>query len=157
MFKLLNLSLLCCSFLGCATARKSRLLLTGASFVAGGVIGASTTPEDERRELHALYGAGLAGVAAAVAGEFLFNDDESGEKARLENEKLRAELELVQNANKVLLKEGQGYFKNNSGEQLFQSGRARWRLYQTDRWVKDGPQRLYHQDKMVELAPEDSK
>lgn len=157
MFKLLGLSLLCCSFLGCATARKSRLLLTGVSFAVGGVAGASMAPADERRELHALYGAGLAATAAAVAGEFLFNDDDAGEKARLENDKLRAELELMQNANKVLLKEGQGYFKNNAGEQLFQSGRARWRLYQTDRWVKDGPQRLYHQDKMVELAPEDAK
>ncbi len=47
-------------------------------------------------------------------------------------------------------------FKNNSGEDYFQSGKAKWKLYQIDKWTHDGPSKLYHQDKMVELLPSEN-
>lgn len=141
---------------GCATARKTRLAWTGAAFVGGAAVGAASAPEDERTELHSLYWAGLVGVSAALLGEVFFSDEEANEKLRLENDKLKSEIELINSANRVLLKEGKGYFKNSKGEEVFPSGKARWRLYQVDRWVKDGPDRLYHQDRAVEILPAES-
>lgn len=125
--------------------------------MTGLAIGAAVAPAEERRELHALYWSGLLGVVAAIAGEFYFSDEREMEQVRLENDKLRAEMELMRNANTVLLKQGQGYFKGSSGEEYFQGGKAKWRLYQIDRWHRDGPNRLYHQDRMVELLPDEGK
>lgn len=142
---------------GCASARKTRMAWTGGAFVTGAAVGAASAPENERRELHSLYWAGLLGVGAALLGEVLLSDEQESEKLRLENEKLRAEMELIQSANRVLLKEGKGYFKTSQGEETFPVGKAKWRLYQIDRWVKDGPDRLYHQDRMVEIVPSESK
>lgn len=139
--------------LGCATQRKSKWALTAGSFVTGAAVGSSAAPENERKELHAMYWGALTALGAALVSDFIFDESKEAEKLKLENEKLKAELELMQNANTVLLKEGTGYFKNTQGEEFFQSGKARWKIYQIDRWVKDGPNRLYHQDRMVELVP----
>lgn len=153
----LLLTLLAGSLLGCASARKTRMAWTAGAFTAGAAVGAASAPENERRELHSLYWAGLLGVGAALLGEVLLSDEKEAEALRLENEKLRAEMELIQSANRVLLKEGKGYFKTSQGEESFPVGKAKWRLYQIDRWVKDGPDRLYHQDRMVEIIPAESK
>lgn len=139
--------------MACSTPRKSRLALASAGFVAGAGVGSVTAPKNERRELHALYWAGLLGLAGFVAGEFYFSDERELETLRLENSKLHAEMELFRNANTVLLKQGKGYFKGTAGEEYFEGGKARWRLYQVDRWHKDGPNRLYHVDRLVELLP----
>lgn len=140
----------------CSTARKTRVAWTSGAFVVGAAVGGASAPENERPELHSLYWAGLLGVTAALLGEVFFSDEEANEKLRLENDKLRTEMELINSANRVLLKEGKGYFKNSKGEEVFPSGKARWRLYQVDRWVKDGPNRLYHQDRAVEILPAES-
>lgn len=137
----------------CATPKKNRMALTSAAFVAGAAIGSATAPTDERRELHAMYWGGILGLTAALIGNYLYDEEDALINSRLENEKLRAELDLVQSSNTVLLKEGKGYFKNPAGEEYFQNGKARWRLYQIDRWLKDGPNKLYHQDRAVELLP----
>lgn len=155
--RIVGIPLLCLVLAACSSPRKSRIALTSGATVAGLAIGAGIAPADERRELHALYWAGLLGVGAAVAGEFFFSDESEMERIRLENDKLKAEMELMKNANTVLLKQGQGYFKGAAGEEYFQSGKAKWRLYQIDRWQREGPNRLYHQDRMVELLPEDGK
>ena len=145
-----------CLFLmiaGCATPKKSRMVLTSVAFIAGAAVGGATAPADERRELHAMYWGGILGLTAALVGNYLFDEEEALVKAKLENDKIKAELDLVQNSNSILLKEGKGYFKNPAGEEYFQNGKARWRLYQIDRWTKDGPNKLYHQDRAVELLP----
>lgn len=138
---------------GCATPQKSRLAATAAGFAVGLGIGAATAPADERTDLHAMYWGGLLGIASAVAAEFYFSENREAEKIQLENEKLNAQMDLIRNANMVLLKQGQGYFKSSAGEEYFQGGKAKWRLYQVDRWNKDGPNRLFHEDRMVELVP----
>lgn len=153
MRKLISILLALAVLNACSTSQKSRTAVTLAAFSGGAGIGAATAPEDERKELHAMYWGGLLGIGAAIVSNYYFNDQHELEKLVLENDKLKAEMELVQNANKVLLKEGQGYFKNSSGEEYFQGGKARWRLYQIDKWTKDGPNKLYHQDRMVELLP----
>ena len=154
-FNILSLVLLsACSSL---SNREKRLALAATAFTAGAGIGSNTAPEGERKDLHSLYWAGLLGLGAAIAGNYIFDDETALQKSQMEIEKLKAELDLIQNSNKVLMKEGKGYFKNTQGEEFFQGGRAKWRLYQIDKWVKDGPNKLYHQDKMVELLPEESK
>lgn len=150
----LILLLLCVSLCSCATPSKSRLATTVGSFALGLGVGSASAPKDERNDLHAIYWGGIFGVTAAIAANYYFNEEDSLKVSQLENEKLKAELELIQNANKVLLKEGQGYFKNAAGEEYFQSGKAKWRIYQIDKWSKDGPNRLYHQDRLVELIPQ---
>lgn len=152
-FKQLLLISLCFTLGACATARQSRWAATGTAFALGAAVGNASAPADERRELHSLYWGGLLGIATAVASEFFFSDQEELSRLRLEKEKLQAEMDLMQNANRVLVREGQGYFKNPGGEEYFQSGKAKWRVYQIDKWTKDGPNRLYHQDRMVELTP----
>lgn len=140
---------------GCATSRDKRLLSIGAAALVGAAIGSAVAPENERQELHAMYWAGVLGVSAALVSNYVFDEGEEVAKYKLETEKLRAELDLIQNARKVMLKEGRGKFKSSTNnEDFFQSGRARWRLYEIDQWVKDGPDRLYHRDKMIELIPE---
>lgn len=138
-------------FCGCATHQKSRLALTVSSFAVGAAAGAATAPKDERQDMHAAYWGGLLGVAAAIAGNYIYSDESHAEKVTLENEKLRAQLDLIQNSNKVLVKQGKGKFK---GPDSFKSGDSTWKLYQTDQWVKDGEYRMFHQDKMIEIAPE---
>ncbi|MFN7455439.1 MAG: hypothetical protein ACK5RO_12355 [Pseudobdellovibrionaceae bacterium] len=130
---------------------------TTLAFAGGALIGGQTAPKDERKELHSMYWAGIAGLSAAVISNYVYSEEEELLKARLEIEKMKAEMDLLQNSKKILVKEGTGYFQNPQGEQFFQKGKAKWRIYEIDQWVKDGPYRLYHQDKMVELFPEKQK
>lgn len=138
---------------GCATPRKSRLVASGTGFALGLGVGAATAPKDENPSLHAMYWAGLLGLGALVASEFYFSEQDEVEKMRLENQKLQAEMEFMRNANTVLLKQGQGYFKGAAGDEYFQGAQAKWRLYQADRWIKEGPNRLFHADRIVEILP----
>lgn len=139
--------------IGCASNRANRWLTTGAGFTTGFAVGTATAPAGERKELHSVYWGALAGLGAALIAGEVFSDEAEISKLRQENKNLGLQLELIQNANMVLLKEGKGYFKSPTGEELFSSGKARWRLYQIDKWVRSGPNQLFHQDKMVELVP----
>lgn len=132
-------------------------MAAGTGVVVGSVVGASVTPGGERRELHASYWGAIVGLASYFAADLFWGTDAESAALRSENEKLNLQLQVIQNANTVLLKEGSGYFKggSGSGEDLFSGSgkKAKWKLFQIDRWVKEGPSRLYHQDRMVELVP----
>jgi hypothetical protein len=141
---------------GCATNRQSRWLTTGSATAVGLGLGAAAAPANERKELHAVYWGALAGLGAALISQEIFSDEKETERLQLENQKLSLQLDLIQNANTVLLREGKGYFKAPTGEELFSSGKAKWRLYQIDKWVKAGPNQIFHQDRMVELLPLES-
>lgn len=141
------------STLGCASNRANRWITTGAGFATGFAVGTATAPAGERKELHSVYWGALVGLGAALVAGEVFSDEAEISKLRQENKNLGLQLELIQNANTILLKEGKGYFKSPGGEELFSSGKARWRLYQIDKWVRSGPNQLFHQDKMVELVP----
>jgi hypothetical protein len=156
MLKILNFQSLVLSLLiltSCQTPLKSRLAATGGAAGLGYVLGATTAPKNERTELHGMYWAGILGLTAAIASNYIYNDEAKLKASQLENEKLKAQLDLINQANQVLLKEGKGYFKNSSGESLFQNGKAKWRLYQIDQWEKDGPNKMYHKDKVLEIIP----
>lgn len=141
------------SLQGCATHRENRWLATGSGFGTGFLVGSASAPAGERKELHSVYWASLLGLTASLIAGEVFSDEAQVAKLTQENKNMGLQLELIQNAGNVLLREGKGYFKSPSGEELFSSGKAKWRLYQIDKWVRSGPNQLFHQDKMVELLP----
>lgn len=143
----LLLSLLFCS--ACATNQKSRLAATGLGIGAGAVVGATSTPKEERVELHSLYWAGIIGVISALAANYYFNDEKDLEVMRLENEKIKAQLDFFQNGPATLLKDTTG----SADRKYFQSGKARIKLYKIDQWVDEGPNKKYHRDQMIEILP----
>jgi hypothetical protein len=142
--------LFCCA---CATHRQSRLATTASGFVIGGAIGSATAPKTERQELHALYWAGLLGLTSAIIADFYFSDADALQNARLENDKLKSELELFNNARTVLLDEGSGRFKKELEKNQPGSGKSKWKIYQVDRWQRESPHQLYHIDKVIEITP----
>jgi len=150
MQKITLLFILTCYLCACSTAQKSRLAATAIGFAAGSVIGAATAPSDERTDLHALYWAGLIGVAAAVAANYYFSDERQDEILRLENEKLKAQLDFFQQGPSTLLKETTGTADKN-----YFHGKAKIKLYQIDQWIDDGPNKKYHRDQMIEILPLD--
>ncbi len=142
--------LLCvCSLSACATNQKSRLATTLAGVGVGAVIGATTAPADERAELHAMYWGGIVGVVAAVAANFYFNDKNDMDMVKLENEKMKAQLDFFQSGTATLLKETKGA----ADKKYFQSGKAKIKLYKIDQWVDEGPNKKYHRDQMIEILP----
>lgn len=144
------LLLVICFFLSaCATNQKSRLAATGIGIGVGAAIGAGTAPDDERPELHALYWGGIVGVVTAVAANYYFNDEKDMEVMRLENEKMKAQLDFFQNGPATLLKETTG----KADKKYFQSGKAKIKLYKIDQWVDEGPNKKYHRDQMIEILP----
>ncbi len=138
---------------GCATNRQNRWAATGGAVAVGLGVGAATAPNNERKELHAVYWGALLGLGAALISQEIFSDAKEIERLTLENQKQSLQLDVIQNATTVLQREGKGYFKSPTGEELLPSGKAKWKLYQIDKWVKDGPTRLIHQDRMVEIVP----
>ncbi|KYG62821.1 hypothetical protein AZI87_16225 [Bdellovibrio bacteriovorus] len=145
------LLLLVCALLisACSTNQKSRLATTGIGIGVGAVIGAATAPDDERPELHAMYWGGILGVVTAVAANYYFNDEKDMEVMRLENEKMKAQLDFFQNGPATLLKDTKG----PADKKYFQSGKARIKLYKIDQWVDEGPNKKYHRDQMIEILP----
>ncbi|KHD89323.1 MAG: hypothetical protein OM95_04145 [Bdellovibrio sp. ArHS] len=146
LLTLLCLSLILCS---CSTNQKNRLATTTAGIGVGAIIGAATAPNDERPELHALYWGGILGVVSAVAANYYFHDEKDLEVMRLENEKMRAQLDFFQNGPATLLKDTKGA----ADKKYFRTGKARIMLYKIDQWVDEGPNKKYHRDRMIEILP----
>lgn len=139
-----------CFFISaCATNQKSRLAATAIGIGVGAGIGAATAPEDERRELHAMYWGGIIGVVTAVAANYYFNDEKDLDVMKLENEKMKAQLDFFQNGPATLLKDTTG----TADKKYFQKGKARIKLYKIDQWVDEGPNKKYHRDQMIEILP----
>lgn len=139
------------SIVGCATPRRSRLLMTGVAGTAGYIVGENAAPKGEKRELHATYWGAVAGLVAAIASDWIFNDRDYMSTLEQENRELAAKIELIQNTQKSLVKSGQGRFDSKSSNKLTGKALIGWRLYQIDRWEKQGTNRLIHLDQMVEL------
>lgn len=144
------LILICCTFISaCATNQKNRLATTAVGIGAGALLGAATAPKDERPELHAMYWGGIIGAITAVAANYYFNEEKDLEVLRLENEKLKSQLDFFQNGPATLLKDTTG----SADKKYFQKGKARIKLYKIDQWVDEGPNKKYHRDQMIEIMP----
>jgi hypothetical protein len=147
--------------LGCATNRQKQWAWTGGAVATGLVIGAASAPANERKELHAVYWGALLGLGAALITQEVFSDSKEIARLQLENEKQSLQLDVIQSANTVLLREGKGTFKAGSGVDSAAgavstgTSKAKWRLFQIDKWVKGSANQLIHQDKMVEVIPID--
>lgn len=144
---------LCFFISACATNQKSRLAATVVGVAAGAAIGSSTAPSDERKELHSMYWAGLLGVSAAIIANYYWNDEKDIQLMRLENDKMKAQLDFFQNGPATLLKETRGA----ADKKYFQSGKAKIKLYKIDQWTDEGPNKKYHRDQMIEILPSESE
>lgn len=152
--KISALMLCLCLFVSaCATNQKSRLAATAVGVGVGGIIGAATAPEDERKELHAMYWGGIVGVVTAIAANYYWNDEKDIDVMKLENEKMKAQLDFFQNGTATLLKDTKG----PADKKYFQSGKAKYKLYKVDQWMDEGPNRKYHRDRVIEIVPLDSE
>ena len=60
--------LLVVSLLGCATNRQNRWVATGGAVALGAGIGAASAPNNERKELHAVYWGALLGRGLPSSG-----------------------------------------------------------------------------------------
>lgn len=148
--KKLSCLIVCCLILtACATNQKSRLATTSAGITAGAIIGAASAPKDERSEMHALYWGGIVGVLSAIAANYYFDDNKDMEVMKLENDKLKSQLDFFQSGTATLLKETTG----PADKKYFQNGKARIKLYKIDQWVDEGPNKKYHRDQMIEILP----
>lgn len=142
---------------GCATPRRSRLLMTGVAGATGYIVGENAAPKGEKKELHAAYWGAVTGLVAAITSDWIFNDREYMNALEQENRQLAAKVELIQNTQKSLVKSGQGRFDPKSSSKLAGKVPISWRLYMIDRWETQGANRLIHLDQMVELdEPETS-
>lgn len=141
------------SLSGCATNRENRWAMTGGAVAVGLAVGSAASPGEERKELHAVYWGALLGLGASLLSQEIFSDAKEIERLKAESMKKDLQLDLIQNSQTVLQREGKGYFKSPSGEEFFSGEKAKWRLYQIDKWVKNGPNQLIHQDRMVEIVP----
>jgi len=146
---------------GCATNQRKRWAWTGGAAAAGLLIGAASAPDNERKELHSVYWGALFGLGAALISQEVFSDAKEIERLTLENQKQSLQLDVIQSANTVLLREGKGSFKAGAeaaaGAFSNGSSKAKWRLFQIDKWVKGSANQLIHQDKLVEVIPLDSE
>lgn len=132
----------------CSSAPKSRIAasLAGAGFGAG--VGYATAPEGERKEMHSLAWGGVAGLITAIVANYYFdNDTQSNQNLKIENERLKTQVEfLSSNKKETLLREAKG--KSQDGK-----SNTRIKLYEIDEWVDDGPNVKYHRDKKLEVIP----
>lgn len=141
----------------CATHRKSHLALMGSGFAAGAAGGALSSPNNEKKEVHAALWGGLLGLALGVAGLYLFDSEELINREKAERENL--ELELVkfkELKGPKLLGKGTGLFKDSLPEEAQKFIRpGEWRKYSVDQWVQDSsnPNTWLHYDLMYEFIP----
>ncbi|AHI05375.1 hypothetical protein BDW_04335 [Bdellovibrio bacteriovorus W] len=149
MRKLFTLFITSLSLLGCATNSKSRLALTGVGFGTGAIIGAASAPRDERPEMHAVYWGSIVGLAAALAANYYYSDESSLDVLRLENEKLKAQMDIFQSgAVKELV-------TSRVREQEVKSGskKVNIKVYKVDKWIDHDEQTKMHVDQMMEITP----
>lgn len=140
---------------GCATNQKSRLATMGVAFVMGGIIGHAAAPDGDNKEPNALLGAGIATAGAGVFANYIYNDDEQLEKARIENDKLKAELALFQNSQKVLIEERSGEFRDpETGKRV--PGRYSLKYFKVDRLQRVDKNKMIHVDREIEISPIES-
>lgn len=137
------------SILGCSTNSKSRLAFTGVGFGAGAVVGAASSPKDERPEMHAVYWGSIVGLASALAANYYYSDESSMDVLRLENEKLKAQLDIFQNGTVKEL------VTSRVREQEVKSGtqKVNVKVYKVDKWIDQDEQTKMHVDQMMEITP----
>ena len=98
-----------------------------------------------------MYGSvGLA--AGALVSTLLFDPDQKIESLNQENQKLKSEIDQINNP---LPEFSSTAFLNSKIPDKYKNliSPGEWRVYKLDQWVEDGENRMLHQDKMMELIP----
>ena len=150
---LISCSFVCALNIGCSSLTHKRTAMTGIAFGVGTSVGYVSAPDSEKKEMHGFFWGAFSGLTAALISNYIYNEETAITTLQSENEKLKAEMQMFQNANKVLVSEGQGYFKTTQGETLFDGKKTKWKIYKVDKWIKETDQKLIHVDKAVEMDP----
>lgn len=118
----------------------------------GGSIGYSGAPGDQERSPNAILGAGLGAAAAAVVSNYIYNDEEELERAKIESDRLKAELALFQNSQRVLIEERSGDYRDpDTGKKA--PGRYSLKYYKVDRLQRVDKNKMIHIDREIEISP----
>lgn len=124
----------------CATHSQSRWAVMAVAAPVGAGLGALSSPENEKPIFHAFAWGSAFVAAAAIIGNYYYNDDP-------EIKKLRQELIKLKSIPKFeLITEGKGYFNDPlKGVEI----PVKWRVYKVDKWISGGEGVKYHQDLMI--------
>lgn len=127
----------------------------GLGFVVGGVVGFNVNPDDFEKRANSGLVASATGLAAGVIANYVYNDDDQLEKANLENEKLKAEMNLFQNSQRVIMDERSGEYKDpETGKKA--PGRYSLKYYKVDKLQRIDKNKMIHVDREIEISPIDS-
>lgn len=136
------------SSVSCSTAPQKRVTFSLIGAGVGGVAGYAVAPEGEKKEMHAATWAGVLGLVTSIFANYYLDDGgKNTESLKLENERLKTQVEFMSsNKKEVLLRDAKG--KSSDGKT-----NTRIKLYDIDEWVDDGPNVKYHRDKKLEVLP----
>ena len=144
---------------GCATNRAKTLLLMGGVGVVAAGAAYVMTPQDERPEMHALYGGAIGAAAAGVAGLFIFDEQKRSEELDRQATVMRRELEAFRDEGggshepRLLYETSAPFGKDIPGEYRALVRPGHWSVYRLNQWVSQGEGAMIHQDRMVKLVP----
>ena len=134
----------------CATTIKYKML--EHSLIAGsiGAIYGATRPEQKEKNTMMFGSMGLA--LGAIASIYLQEPDTKINSLTMENQKLKSDLDEIQNPKLEFSSSG---FLNSKVPDKYKRliNPGEWRVYKLDQWVEDGENRVIHQDKIMELIP----
>jgi hypothetical protein len=152
---LLFLSFFFVALIGCATNKQSREALVASTFVTTFALTQAVDFESSvDKQATALLAATTFATASSFVANYLYNDEESLEKMRLETEKLRAELQLMQNAQKVLVDEKTGEYRDpDTGRKA--PGKYQLKYFKVDRLERVNKTKMIHIDREIEISPID--
>ncbi len=136
---------------GCSgmSYKEKSLALIGAAVLTGYSLGTSNTPTGESQSTHGLLWAGVAGTVAGVSSPYLLKDDLESNSEEVDS--LKNKIKILEN--KTPTKNGVNAFLEKPLPKEFSNliRPGGWKIYAIDEWVKDGEERLVHQDKMLEI------
>jgi hypothetical protein len=142
----------------CASSNRSKTMgLTLAAGSLGAIYGASQA--DYKPQNAMMFGA-VAAAIAATAGQFIFDEEKRAEEFRLKSLELQTRLDgssqsdLSDQTSKIL-SQGQSVFSEASLPEEYQHlvRPGGWKIFEINRWVKKGTNRLVLESKLIEFTP----
>ncbi len=142
----------------CATTKRQKQILSiGSGFVAGGVVGSTSTPSAENPTMHGVLWGGLTAALTSVISLYVFDQQSEVDKFKEETKALKLELSKLKKMQEPqLISKGKGLFKSplpKEALRLIQPGE--WRKYAIDQWIQDqgNPNIWLHYNEMFEFIP----
>lgn len=145
---------------GCATTNRGKTIELALAGTAAGAAFGQTRPEYKAQN-SALY-ASMGAAIAAVAGLYIFDEEKRAEEFRTKLLELQTKVDgsfgasdLLNQQTQKVLSQGQSTFSETELPEEYQ-GLIRpggWKLYEINRWVKRGTNRLVLESRLLEFTP----